>query len=106
LVTDGALLSHESDTSNTELALRSIASRLGLTESAIHSALEQGKTKEFERTQLYLKVFALAERAAKRPMPRAIVPMIDLHGPKLTRKLTTSWYAHRVDGRFERCLAK
>jgi len=106
LVTDGALLSHESDVSNTELALRMLAGRLDMSESAIHSALEQGKTKEFERTRLYQKVFALAERAAKRPLPRATVPVIKLHGPKLTRALTTSWYAHRVDGRFERCLAK
>lgn len=105
LVTDGALLSHESDISNTELALRALAGRLDMSESAIHSALEQGRTKEFERTHLYQKVFALADRAAKHPLPRAIVPVIKLHGPKLTRTLTTSWYAHRVDGRFKSCLA-
>lgn len=106
LNTDGALLSRETGLSNTELALRTIADRLDMTESAIHSALEQGKTQEFARTQLYQKVFALAERAAKRPLPRAIVPVIKLHGPKISRALTTSWYAHRVDGRFHRCLAK
>lgn len=106
LATDGALLSRESDVSSTELALRSLAGRLDMSESAIHSALEQGKTKDFEKTQLYKRVFALAERGAKRPLPRAMVPTIKLHGPKISRKLTTSWYAHRVDGRFERCLGK
>jgi hypothetical protein len=106
LVADGALLSNESDVSNTELALRASADRLGMTDSAIHSALEQDKTKEFERTQLYQKVFALAEHVAKHPLPRAVVPVIKLHGPKISRALTTSWYAHRVDGRFQRCLAK
>ncbi len=106
LVADGALLSHEGGTSSTEQALRAIADRLDMGDSAIHGALEEGRTKEFERTQLYKKVFALADRTAKRPLPRAMVPMIKLHGPKLTRALTTSWYAHRVDGRFERCLAK
>jgi hypothetical protein len=106
LATDGALLSHESDIGSTELALRSLAGRLDLSEGAIHSALEQGKSKDFERTQLYQRVFALAERVAKRPLPRAMVPSIKLHGPKISRKLTTSWYAHRVDGRFERCLGK
>jgi hypothetical protein len=55
---------------------------------------------------VYERVFALAERVAKRPLPRAIVPSIKLHGPKISRSLTTSWYAHRVDGRFERCLGK
>ena len=106
LVTDGALLSHESGIGSTELALRALSGRLNMNEGAIHSALEQGKTKEFERTQLYEKVFALADRTARRPLPRAIVPSIKLHGPKLSRQLTTSWYAHRVNGRYERCMGK
>ena len=109
LVTDGALLSHESGAKgpgDTELALRALASRLNVDEGDIHSALEQGKSREFERTKVYERVFALAERAAKRPLPRAIVPSIKLHGPKISRSLTTSWYAHRVDGRFARCLGK
>ena len=109
MVTDGVLLPHESGASGpgrTELALRGLVGRLDMSESAIHGALEQAKTKEFERTQLYQRVFALAERAAKRPLPRAMVPSIKLHGPKLNRQLTTSWYAHRVEGRYERCLGK
>jgi Protein of unknown function (DUF1615) len=107
LVADGALLSHERDAQgagSTELALRALAGHLDMSESAIHSALEEGKTKDFERTQLYVRVFDLAERVAKRPLPRAMVPSIKLHGPKISRTLTTSWYAQRVDGRFERCL--
>jgi len=83
-----------------------VAGRLEMSESAIHSALEEGKGKEFEQTQLYKRVFALAERAARRPLPRAVVPSIKLHGPKISRKLTTSWYARRVNGRFERCMGK
>ncbi len=106
LAADGALLSHESDVSSTELALRTLAGRLDMSESAIHGALEEGKSKDFEQTQLYKRVFALAERAAKRPLPRAVVPSIKLHGPKISRRLTTGWYAHRVNGRFERCMGK
>jgi Protein of unknown function (DUF1615) len=109
LATDGALMSHDSDgkgPGSTELALRALAGRLDVSESAIHNALEQGRTKDFERTQLYQRVFALAERVTGRRLPRAIVPTIKLHGPKLSRTLTTSWYAHRVNGRFERCLEK
>jgi hypothetical protein len=106
LATDGALLSHESDVSSTELALRRLAGRLDMSESAIHSALEEGKGKDFEQTQLYKRVFALAERAARRPLPRAVVPGIKLHGPKISRKLTTNWYANRVKGRFERCMGQ
>ena len=108
LVTDGALVSHESgaSASDTELALRSMAGRLNLSEDEIHSALEQGKTRDFEHTAVYERVFALAERLGRRPWPRAIVPSIKLHGPKISRSLTTSWYAHRVNGRYERCLAQ
>jgi len=107
LLTDGALLPHESGAQgagSTELALRALAGRLELSEGAIHSALEKGKSKDFEHTQLYERVFALAEQVAKRPLPRELVPAIKLQGPKLSRNLSTSWYAHRVDGRFERCL--
>jgi Protein of unknown function (DUF1615) len=109
LATDGAMLSHESDAKgpgDTEQALRALEVRLNLDSSEIHAALEQGKTREFERTKLYERVFALAERVTKRPLPRALVPNIKLHGPKISRSLTTSWYAHRVNGRFARCLGK
>jgi hypothetical protein len=109
LATDGALLSHGSDAKgpgDTEQALRALEVRLNLDSNEIHDALEQGKTREFERTKLYERVFSLAERVAKRPLPRALVPSIKLHGPKISRSLTTSWYAHRVNGRFERCLGK
>lgn len=109
LVADGALLSHEGGgkgPSATELALRSLSERLDVSESDIHKALEQGKSADLERTRVYEQVYALAERKARRPLPRAVVPTIRLHGPKISRRLTTSWYAHRVDGRFERCLAQ
>ena len=109
LVTDGALLPHDGGAhgpGGTEQALRTLAARLDMSEDAVHSDLEQGKTRDFERTQLYERVFALADRAAKRRLPRAIVPTIKLHGPKISRRLTTSWYAHRVNGRFQQCLGK
>jgi uncharacterized protein DUF1615 len=104
LVADGALLSHEGGPSNTELALRALAGRLNVSEGDIHDALEQGKSKDLEHTKIYERVFALAEHVTKRPLPRALVPTITLHGPKLSRTLTTSWYAHRVEGRYEKCL--
>jgi len=106
-VTDGALLPADgAEPGETELALRALASRLNVDEREIHDALEQGKTRDLEQTHLYERVFALAERVAKRPLPRAIVPVIKLQGPKISRTLTTSWYAHRVEGRFEQCLGR
>ncbi len=79
---------------------------MDMSEGAIHRALEEGKSKDFEQTELYKRVFTLAERAARRPLPRALIPSIKLHGPKISRRLTTSWYAHRVNGRVERGMGK
>jgi hypothetical protein len=109
LVPDGILLSDQDGANTpgeTERALRSMAVRLNLDQSEIHGALEHGKSQKFENTKVYKQTFALAERAGRRPLPRAIIATIVLHGPKLSRELTTSWYAHRVEGRFERCLRK
>jgi hypothetical protein len=107
VVPDGALLPHGGDVKapgSTELAVRALGKRLQMDDNAIHDALEQGKTAEFERTQLYRGIFALADRAQSRPLPRAAIPRIQLHGPKIARSLTTDWYAHRVDQRFKRCV--
>jgi hypothetical protein len=106
---DGALLPHESEgkgAGSTELAARSLAKRLKMDDSAVHSALEQGRSKDFEHSPLYLRVFALAEQAKGHTLPRALVPKIKLQGPKITRNLSTDWYAHRVDERFRSCLNK
>jgi hypothetical protein len=103
---DGALLPHGGAPGSTELAVRTLSARLHLDESAIHAALERGKTEDFESTALYQKVFALAAQSAGGPLPRAAVPQIRLEGPKISRNLTTDWYARRVDERFRRCLAQ
>ena len=103
---DGALLPHGGGTGHTELAVRALQPRLHLDEAATHAALEQGKTAEFEHTSLYQTVFVLAAQAAGRPLPRAVLPQIRLEGPKISRNLSTEWYARRVDERFRRCLAR
>ena len=107
LASGGTLLARDrpaKDAGQTERVLDRLAPRLHLTPAEIHSALEQSTTREFERTELYRRVFALAERRGGRRLPRAVVPQIRLHGPKIERALSTDWYAHRVDGRFERCM--
>jgi len=107
LLADGALLPHDGDGSTpgaTEAALRALAPRLGLRQSDIHAALEQGKTQNFERTPTYLRVFAMAEKKQHGPLSRAVIPRIELHGPKISRTLTTEWYAKRVNRRFASCL--
>lgn len=91
---------------STELAVRSLGSRLEMSHPGIRSALEQGDSAEFERSTLYRRVYALAEKLERRPLPRAVVPRIALQGPKIKRKLTTEWFANRVEERQRRCLAR
>jgi Protein of unknown function (DUF1615) len=107
VLSDGALLPHadSADPGDTELAVRVLRVRLRMSESAIHSALTLGRTKNFDTTLLYQRVFLLAEQKAGHALPRAVVPRIKLSGPKINRQLTTDWYAHRVEARFRRCLS-
>jgi hypothetical protein len=90
---------------STEAALRSLAMRLDVGENEIRRALEQEGRADFAQTRVYARVFALAEQG-RRPLPRAVLPRIRLQSPKITRPLTTEWFAHRVDERFQRCLAR
>lgn len=107
LALDGDLILYGSyDAGSTEKAVRALAPRLGMNEREIRRALEKGDTPEFAETKLYSKVFELGERAAGKPLPRVILPGITLHSPKITRQLTTAWFAQRVDERYRRCLAR
>ncbi len=108
LAADGALLPHDggNNAGDTELAVRSLSARLHLDDGAIHAALEEGRSARFEQSAVYREVFRLAEQRVHHPLPRAAIPQIELEGPKIERRLTTEWYARRVDGRFQACLAR
>ena len=109
LALDGDLLIPGAGTdqpSKTELAVRKVASRLDLGDAEIRRDLEREDEQQFEDTKLYRRVFALADQASKQPLPRAMLPNIRLESPKITRKLTTEWFARRVDERYERCVSK
>lgn len=90
----------------TELAVRSLGPKLDMRNPSIRSQLEQGEQLDFEETTLYKRVFAMADQAAGKPMPRAILPGIVLKSPKITRNLTTAWFAKRVDERYQRCMKR
>jgi hypothetical protein len=75
---------------------------LGLGDRQIRRDLERGTAREFEETEVYRKIFELAD--SRGPAPRALVPSIRLQSVKISRKLTTEWFAKRVDGRYRRCL--
>jgi hypothetical protein len=105
---DGDLLPRAKDAprGETERAAATLATRLSLSEAAIRRDLERGDDSGFEKTALHERVFAYAEQLDKRVLPRAVVPRIDLQSPKFTRKLTTEWFAKRVDERYRRCLTR
>lgn len=105
---DGALIAPDASLDEpgaTETAARQLAPQLHLNSAEIHDALAEGRSADFEKTPLYRQVFVLSREATGRPPVPALLPRIDLQGPKITHHLTTEWYAHRVDDRFQRCLA-
>jgi hypothetical protein len=108
LALDGDLLidgGSSSQASKTELAVRKLRDRLELTDGEIRADLEKGTREGFEKSRVYTRVFALAEKKRGQALPRAMVPRIRLHSPKITRNLTTEWFARRVNERYQRCLA-
>jgi hypothetical protein len=111
LALDGDLVRYESgrparEAGSTELALRVLARRLDMGERDIRDDLELEKEPRFARTALYSRVFRLAEQQTGRALPRAMLPRIPLKSPKITRNLTSDWFANRVDQRYRRCLAR
>jgi hypothetical protein len=91
---------------STELAVRALGDRIDASDAEIRRALESGDGPELERTDVYERVFAIAEENERHALPRARVPDIELAGPKLSRKRTTRWFAERVDVRYHRCLGR
>ncbi len=108
LALDGDLLiegSSASEPSDTELAVRKLRGRLDLSEGEIRDDLELGTREGFEKSRLSTRVFALAQKKRSQPPPRAMLPRIRLQSPKITRNLSTEWFARRVNERYQRCLS-
>lgn len=109
LVLDGDLLvpgARLDQPGKTEAAVRTLRGSLGMDDRAIRRALERGDRLDFGDTELHARVFALAEAAERRPLPRALIPDIRLDSPKITRELTTEWFATRVDARYRACMRR
>ena len=100
LALDGDLIRYDSDDAGTtELAVRRLAGKLAMSDDDIHRQLKKGDSLAFEKTELYQQVFRLADKKAGKALPREILPGIQLESPKITRNLTTAWFAKRVDER-------
>lgn len=107
---DGDLVLHSASAGaapgQTEAAVRTLAPSLGMDAATLRRELERAEGPGFETTPLWDRVFALAEQRSGRTLPRALIPRIQLHSPKITRKLTTEWFARRVDERWQRCMGR
>ena len=104
---DGDLVRYDAEeASRTEVAVRALSQELGFDDRTIHRALLKARTLDFEDSDLYRDVYALAERAAGHALPRARLPEIRLSSPKISRRLTTAWFAQRVDQRYRRCMTR
>ncbi len=106
LALDGDVVSYSDKPGKTEMAVRRLGKKLDLSDSNISRDLKQGESIDFEKTPTWQLVFALADKTAGKPVAREMLPGIELNSPKITRKLTTAWFAQRVDERRQRCMAK
>ena len=86
----------------TEAAVRSLDT--GMDAAAIRGELERGNSLHFNDSPLFARVFALAQARHGSPLPRERLPGITLESPKITRELTTAWFATRTYERYQRCM--
>ncbi len=106
LALDGDLIRYDSDEpGKTELAVQKLATKLDMSHDDIHRQLQKGDSEAFEDTALYNAVYKLAEAKSGKALVREMLPGIQLESPKITRNLTTAWFAKRVDDRRARCMA-
>lgn len=111
LTLDGDLLRYQGgkpseQASSVEAALRTLGASLRLGAGEIRRDLLLEKSASFGQSPLFTRLFALADKAAGQPVARQTMPQIDLKSPKITRQLTTEWFARRVEGRYRTCLTR
>ncbi len=111
LVLDGDLLSYDNgrpsaQPSATQRAVLALSRRLKLDADEINAGLRQEKTDAFARTPVYQRVFSLADGSSGGRAPREAMPRINLKSPKIQRKLTTEWFANRVNMRYGNCMVR
>lgn len=106
---DGDLLLYDSEgtplkkESHTQIALKSINRILSLSVDTIVSDLTLEKKTDFENTQTWQKVYSIFTQKFGSPS-LAMLPNINLNSPKISRKLTTAWFAETVEKRYNSCL--
>src|SRR4029079_7214660 len=92
--------------SQTLKALRAFRARFASTldEDQLEDDVRLEKTFGFEATGTW-KALTAAFAARLGHAEYAILPDVTLESPKLSRKLSTAWFAQSVDRRYQSCLA-
>ena len=104
---DGDLIPHDGhEIGTTERAARTLGGRVAMTPEEIRHDLDLETSPGLERSRFWERVFRMVDAATGTPAPRAVLPQIRLQGPKITRPLTTEWFAKRVAERQRACIAR
>lgn len=101
----GEPVSPRTEPSQAWRALLALQAELGVNAAQIERDLKLEKRFEFEQSPTYRRLYQLADKRGLRP-PREQLPDIDLNSPKISRKLTTAWFADRCEARYRTCLAR
>ena len=110
LSADGDLIAHDAvqpnTTSQTQTAMQQLFAKKAPNISTLTIAqdLALEKTLEFEQSTTYLTVTQLYRQKYGALITEQI-PRISLKSEKITRNLTTEWYANSVNRRYQQCLA-
>jgi len=101
----GEPVSPRTEPSQAWRALLALQAELGVNAAQIERDLKLEKRFEFETSPTYRRLYQLADKRGLKP-PREQLPDIDLNSPKISRKLTTAWFAERCEMRYRVCLAR
>lgn len=113
VVADGDLLRYRggepvpvrSEPSQSYQAFLALAGDLGLSAAQIEQDLKREKRHDFEQTATYRRLGQLARQRGA-VLEAARLPEIALKSPKISRPLTTAWFAERCETRYRACLAR
>jgi hypothetical protein len=114
LALDGDLLSYDGTgsalpmPSNTEKAIRLVISRfdLNIPDRQLRADLSLEKQDSFADTATFKSIRELYRQQTGTEPPFAVIPQLRLSGLKITRPLTTEWYANRVNDRYQNCMSR
>jgi hypothetical protein len=104
LALDGDLLNYQDEArSQTLQAALAFGASHGLDGDDVRDDIAREKTLDFEETELWSAVRDAWAQRTGRPAPYARIPDVTLSSPKLSRTLTTAWFAASVKRRYVAC---